>query len=160
MTSSNEMPIERSRERTDIPWPVTVAAIVAVVIAVFVMFRRPGPKDPFELTEHEVAVNDANIEAIIQENEVALIDFSASWCGPCRMLTPHIQSIAEDYEGRVKVGVVNVDAEDSQDAVMEFGVNGIPHIVITRDGEVVETITGYASYDELKSRVESALAEP
>lgn len=76
-----------------------------------------------------------------------LVDFWASWCGPCRMLAPIVEQIAEEYEGRIKVGKVNVDEEPELAAA--FNVSSIPTVVIIKDGAVSEVSVGYRPKAEL-----------
>lgn len=76
-----------------------------------------------------------------------LVDFWASWCGPCRMLAPIVEQIAEEYEGKIRVGKVNVDEEPELAAA--FNVSSIPTIVIIKDGAVSEVSVGYRPKAEL-----------
>lgn len=73
--------------------------------------------------------------------KVVLVDFWASWCGPCKMLGPVISQIAEEYEGKVKVGKVNVD--DEEELAMEYGIQSIPTVLLFKGGEVVEQSLGF-----------------
>lgn len=79
-------------------------------------------------------------DATIQENAVVLVDFWAPWCGPCRMVGPFIEQIAEAYAGRAEVCKVNVD--ESPDIAARFGVSTIPTILIFHDGKLVERAVG------------------
>lgn len=79
-------------------------------------------------------------------NGVVLVDFWASWCGPCRMVSPIIESLAEEYDGRVKVCKVNVDEENSLAA--QFGIESIPTVMIFKDGSVCERVVGVRGRDE------------
>ena len=76
-----------------------------------------------------------------------LVDFWASWCGPCRMLAPIVEQIAEEYEGKIKVGKVNVDEEPELAAA--FNVSSIPTVIIIKDGAVSEVSVGYRPKAEL-----------
>lgn len=76
-----------------------------------------------------------------------LVDFWASWCGPCRMLAPIVEQIAEEYEGKIRVGKVNVDEEPELAAA--FNVSSIPTVVIIKDGAVSEVSVGYRPKAEL-----------
>jgi thioredoxin 1 len=93
-----------------------------------------------------------NFEQLTNEG-VCLVDFWAPWCGPCRMLSPTIDTLAEEFEGKVLVGKVNVD--ENQDLSMKFGVRSIPTIVIMKDGEVVETMIGAQSQSDLAEKINS-----
>ena len=76
----------------------------------------------------------------MHSDKPVLIDFWAPWCGPCRMLSPTISEIAEEYEGKVKVGKVNVDEEG--DLAAMFGVSSIPMLVVVKDGKITNTSVG------------------
>ncbi|MBP3333510.1 MAG: thioredoxin, partial [Clostridia bacterium] len=81
-----------------------------------------------------------------------LVDFWATWCGPCRMLAPIIEEIAEDYDGKVKVGKINVDEE--QELAVKFGIASIPTVLLFKDGEITDKSIGYKQ----KSHFEAMLA--
>lgn len=84
-------------------------------------------------------LNDSNFTQEISQGLV-LVDFWAPWCGPCRIIGPVIEELASDYEGRVKVGKVNVD--DNNQTAGQFGVMSIPTLILFKDGEPVERIVG------------------
>ena len=76
-----------------------------------------------------------------------LIDFWATWCGPCKMLSPVVDEVAEELQGKVKVGKVNVDEE--QDLAKSFGIMSIPTLVLIKNGKVVKTSVGVVSKSEI-----------
>jgi len=89
----------------------------------------------------ELKITSENFEReVLQSEKPVLIDFWASWCGPCRMLSPTISEIAEEYKDKVKVGKVNVD-EESELAAM-FRVSSIPLLVVMKNGKVVNSAVG------------------
>lgn len=87
-------------------------------------------------------------EEVLKSDKIVLIDFYADWCGPCRMMSPIIDEIAEEMSGEIKVGKVNVD--DNQELAMEYGVMSIPTIVIMENGKVKNTLVGVRDKNEIK----------
>ena len=86
-------------------------------------------------------LKDAEFRAFLEEKSVALVDFWASWCGPCRMVGPTIEQLAQEYEGRASVGKVNVDEEGG--LAGDFGVMSIPTVVFLKNGQEVERKIGF-----------------
>lgn len=78
---------------------------------------------------------------------VTLTDFWATWCGPCRMQSPVVEQLAEDYDGEVKFTKMDVDANPA--TAQSFGIMSIPTLLVKKDGEVVETLVGYHTKDQL-----------
>ena len=88
-----------------------------------------------------VITSDNFDEIVMQAKQPVLVDFWATWCGPCRMLAPVIEEIAEEYEGKITVGKIDVD--DCPDLASEFGVSSIPMVVLFGNGEAIETVVGF-----------------
>ena len=86
---------------------------------------------------------------------VSLVDFCAPWCGPCRMLAPVIEELAEDFEGRAKICKVNTD--EVQDLAVEFGIRSIPTLLFFKNGELVEQMVGAQSKQALTDKLNSLL---
>ena len=89
----------------------------------------------------EITITKENFEAEVLNSDVpVLLDFWATWCGPCRMIAPTLAQIAEENEGKLKVGKVNVD--EQMELAMRFGVTSIPLLVVMKDGKVVNKAVG------------------
>ncbi len=90
----------------------------------------------------EIILTSDNFESEVIASEIpVLVDFWATWCGPCKMLGPVISQIADEYEGKVKVGKVNVDEEEELAA--KYGIQSIPTVLLFKGGEVVEQSLGF-----------------
>jgi len=92
---------------------------------------------------------------VLKSDKPVLVDFWAEWCAPCRMLAPTIDSVAADYDGRVKVGKLNVD--ENGNATMRYGIRGIPALILFKDGQVVAQKVGAVSKTEIASMLDAAL---
>ncbi len=97
----------------------------------------------------------ANFEATVASG-VAVVDFWAPWCGPCRMVAPVIEELAEEYYGKAKVCKVNTDEE--QDLAVKFGIRSIPTILFFKDGKVVDQMVGAAAKQTFKQKIDALLA--
>ncbi len=91
-------------------------------------------------------------EEVLENEQPVLVDFWASWCGPCRMVGPIVEALADDFDGRAGVGKVNVDEED--DLARQYSIMSIPTLVIFKGGEVVERVVGARSQGELAALLE------
>jgi thioredoxin 1 len=102
-------------------------------------------------------VTDATFETeVLQSSTPVLVDFSAEWCGPCKALAPTVHAVAKHYEGKLKVGELDVDA--NVNTTMQFQVMGIPTLILFQDGKAVERITGLISKDKLLAKLKEHLA--
>jgi len=103
-----------------------------------------------------VAIDDANFaELVLQAKTPVLVDFWAPWCGPCHMVAPVVEELAEEYDGRVSFGKVNVD--ESPRIASQYGIMSIPTLILFKDGKPVSNIVGFRPKGELKQKLEAAL---
>ncbi len=104
----------------------------------------------------ELVITKNNFENEVLKSEIpVLLDFWASWCGPCRMLAPVVEEIAEEYDGKAKVGKVNVD--DEQELASAFGIASIPTVVVIKDGKIADSSVGYVPKEKLEEMLKAAL---
>ena len=96
----------------------------------------------------EVIINKSNFEnEVINADKPVLLDFYADWCGPCKMLSPVLSEIADEYADVIRVAKVNVD--DEPELAMKFKVSSIPMLVLFKDGRIISTSVGYRPKDEI-----------
>ena len=98
---------------------------------------------------------DEDFDSKIKNEDVSVIQFSASWCGPCKAIAPLIEEIAEQYDGKVKVGKLDVD--QNQNSAMKYGVRSIPTLLILKDGEVINQIVGSVPKTEITDKLKSII---
>lgn len=98
---------------------------------------------------------DSNLNAEVESGRAVLVDFYADWCAPCRILAPSIEELAEEYDGRVTVGKLNVD--HSPAAPSRYGIMGIPTLLFFRDGKLVDRVVGLVRKDELSRKLDNLL---
>lgn len=94
-----------------------------------------------------IQINESNFDNFINSSETAIIDFYADWCGPCKMMSPIIETIAEELEGQVKVGKVNTD--ENMELAEKYEIMSIPTIIIFKNGQVKETFLGVTSKSQI-----------
>lgn len=102
---------------------------------------------------------DSNFsDEVLDSDQLVLVDFWAEWCGPCRAIAPTIEELADEFEGRAKIGKVDVD-ENPQTA-MQYNVRSIPTLLFFKDGDVVEQMVGAASKKALAQKLEQLSSQP
>ncbi len=98
---------------------------------------------------------DSTVKDLINSGKPVVIDFWAEWCGPCRMVSPIIEELATEYDGKAYVGKYNVDEES--DLSSEFGIRNIPTILFFKDGKLVDKQVGAASKSALAAKIDAIL---
>lgn len=99
---------------------------------------------------------DDNFESEVLKSDVpVLVDFWAEWCGPCKMIAPSVEELAGEFEGKAKIGKLDVD--NNQNVAFKYGIRSIPSLLIFKNGEVVEQIIGAVPKNQIKTKLESSL---
>jgi thioredoxin 1 len=107
-------------------------------------------------SQHIVHATDASFEAdVLQATQPVLVDFWAAWCGPCKMIAPVLDEIAEEYAGKLKV--VKVDVDENREAPAKYGVRGIPTLLMFKNGQLEATKVGALTKNQLIDFINSAM---
>ena len=103
-----------------------------------------------------LAFNDSNFQDEVLNSELpGLVDFYADWCGPCKMMSPVVDELSREYEGRLKVGKVNVD--ENTNVAQQYRVMSIPTILLIKNGQVVDQVVGAVPKAQLTGKIDSIL---
>jgi thioredoxin 1 len=103
-----------------------------------------------------VTIEEASFsEVVLKAKKPVLVDFWAPWCGPCRMVAPVVDELADEYEGKIDFGKVNVD--DNAKIASQFGVMSIPTLILFKDGKPVSNMVGFRPKNELKKNLDAVL---
>ena len=106
---------------------------------------------------HAAAVTTADFETEVLQSPIpVLVDFWAVWCGPCRMVAPHVDAIAEEYDGKAKVMKVDVDAE--QEIAAKYGIMSIPTLLFFKDGKLADQVVGAQPKSVIASKLEKLVS--
>ena len=104
-----------------------------------------------------IEISDATFDdEVVKSDKVVLVDFWAEWCGPCKMIAPIVEELAEEFDGKVKFTKLDVDSNPR--SATNFGIRGIPTLLIFSDGKPVDQVVGAVPKSVLKQRLEEALA--
>lgn len=108
------------------------------------------------MSDNLPAFTDDNFDAEVASSEIpVLVDFGATWCGPCRMLAPIVEKLAGEFDGRMKIGAVDIDK--ARQTATKFGIMQVPTLLFFKNGEVVDKITGLQPEAALRKRIETVL---
>lgn len=108
------------------------------------------------MSEHTTQITDKNFQQEVQDQQgIVLLDLWAEWCGPCKMVEPIVEEIAEEYQDRVRVGKLDVD--QNQQTAQQLGVRSIPTLLIFKDGEQVDGLVGAVPKAQIVQRLEEHL---
>ncbi len=103
------------------------------------------------------AVTDATFEQdVVKSEQPVLVDFWAAWCGPCRMVAPVVEEIADEYSGKLKV--VKMDVDENFETAQTLGISSIPTLILYKDGKPVERVVGFQPKQRLMSKLEPHLS--
>jgi thioredoxin 1 len=103
-----------------------------------------------------ITFTDDNFETeVLKSDKPVLVDFWAVWCGPCKMIAPIVEELAGEYEGKAKIGKLDVD--NNQESAIKYGVRSIPTVLIFKGGKVVDTIIGAVPKVQIKQKLEAAV---
>ena len=105
--------------------------------------------------EKTLEITDSNFNDVISKNKTVLVDFWAEWCGPCRIIGPIIEELANEYEGKAIIGKLDVDS--NQESSVKYGVRSIPTILTFKDGEIVDRQVGAVPKETLTNVIDSQL---
>ena len=100
-------------------------------------------------------ITSQNFNELIAQGKPVVVDFWATWCGPCKKIAPLVEELATEYEGQAIIGKVNVEEED--DLVAQFGIRNIPTVLFFKDGAVVDKVVGAVPKSELEGKLKAIL---
>lgn len=103
----------------------------------------------------EITVTNENFNEIISGSQPVLVDFWATWCGPCRMLGPTVEAVAKEYDGKVTVAKCNVD--ECEDVAVQFGIRNIPTLLFFKGGQVVDKLVGNVPKGEITAKLDAII---
>lgn len=106
----------------------------------------------------EIILTDENFKKeVLESEEIILVDFWAEWCMPCKMLTPVVEEIAKEYEGKIRVGKLNVD--ESPQIASSFAINAIPALILFKGKDVLQKFVGFRAKEELSKIIDEVISK-
>lgn len=100
-------------------------------------------------------VQDTEFQQLIKDESIVVVDFTATWCGPCKKISPFMEQLATDYEGRAKI--TKVDVDQNKTVAKQYGIRSIPAVLIFKSGELVETLVGMNPYEKFTGALDKHL---
>ncbi|MGR3276751.1 thioredoxin [Acaryochloris sp. 'Moss Beach'] len=100
-------------------------------------------------------IQDNEFEQLLKDESIIVVDFTATWCGPCKQVSPMMDQLATDYDGRAKV--TKVDVDKNKGIAKQYGIRSIPAVLVFKSGELVETLVGMSPYEKFTSAVDKHL---
>lgn len=104
-----------------------------------------------------VEITASNIEETLKSDQLVVLDFWAGWCGPCKMIAPIIDELANDYRDKVIFGKIDTEADDNDDIVSDYGIRNLPTILFLKNGEVVDRLVGAAKKTDFEAKIDALL---
>ena len=105
----------------------------------------------------ETVITSENFETLKNGSQPLVVDFWATWCGPCRMIAPIVEELAKEYDGKIAVG--KCDVEENDELAAEYGIRNIPTLLFFKGGQVVDTIVGATSMENMVTKLRSFVPE-
>lgn len=93
-------------------------------------------------------------EKIENEKGLVIMKFSADWCAPCKIITPHLEKLIQDYNGKIKVYEIDVEDEENSELVVKYDITNLPTMIVFKDGKILTSIVGVLNYNSLKKEIE------
>jgi thioredoxin len=129
-------------------------------IATFAKIQKQSASQPLTITTiipiiMATIVNTQSFKELAAQDGLLVVDFFATWCGPCKKLSPILDEVAEEFAG--KANIVKVDIDESEDLAVEFGIRSVPTVLFLKGGQVVDKFVGAVPKSEIVSKVQAAL---